>query len=81
MALYSFKPLDLGSATEHAGSLLGITWAVLLPGDRGAKIRLEWDVLLIQWLALPEMALMGAVISPLLPWLAVVASSSSSSRS
>jgi len=61
--------LDLGSATEHTGSLLGVTRAVLLLGDRRAKRRLEWDVLLIQWLAPPEMALMGAVISPLLPWL------------
>lgn len=36
MILYSFKPLDLGSATEHSG--LGITWAVLLPGDQRAKL-------------------------------------------
>ncbi|GLD59766.1 inositol 1,4,5-trisphosphate receptor type 1-like isoform X1, partial [Lates japonicus] len=35
-------------------------------GDQRAKFCLEWDVLLIQWLAQPEMALMGAVISPLL---------------
>ncbi len=55
--------------------LLSILRAVLLPGDQRVKLRLEWDVLLIQWLAQPEMALMGAVISPLL-----VASSSSSSR-
>lgn len=61
--------------------LLSILWAVLLPGDQRVKLRLEWDVLLIQWLVQPEMALMGAVISPLLPWLAVVAGSSSSSRS
>ena len=66
MALYSFKPLDLGSASEHTDSLLSITWAVLLPGDQRAMLRLEWDVLLIQWLAQPETALMGAVISPLL---------------
>lgn len=77
MALYSFKAMDLSSATENTGSLLSITQDVLLPSNQRAKLCLEWDVLLIQLLAQPEMALMGAVISPLLSWVAVVASSKS----
>ena len=71
--------MDLGSATEHTGSLLSITQDVLLPSDQRAKLCLEWDVLLIHSVAQPEMALMGAVISPLIPWVAVVASSRSRS--
>ena len=62
-----------------SATLLSMLRAVLLPGDQRAKLHLEWDVLLIQWLTQPEMALMGAVISPLLLWLAAVASSSSRS--
>lgn len=72
VALHSFKPLDLGSAIERTGSVFGITRAVLLPGDQRAKLHLEWDVLLIQWLTQPETALMGAVISPVLPLQAVI---------
>lgn len=78
VALHCFKPLDLrGSAIERTGSVSRITQVVLLPGDQRAKLHLEWDVLLIQWLAQPETALMGAVISPVLLLLAMIGSSRS----
>lgn len=66
-ALSSVEPLDRGCAAEHTDSLLSVTWAVLLPGDQRAERRPERDVLLIHWLAQPETALMGAVISPRCP--------------
>lgn len=36
-----------------------------LPSYQRAVVHLEWDVLLIQCLTRPEMALMGAVMSPI----------------
>lgn len=68
MALYLLK------SSRTSAPLPSILLAVLLPGNQRAKLRLEWDVLLIQWLARPEMALMGAVISA---WLVIVAKSNS----
>lgn len=60
-----FSPFfPCGCATERADPLLGLTWPVLLPGDRRSKLCVKWDVLLIQLLAQPEMALMGVVMSP-----------------
>lgn len=50
---------------QTAALLLCGVRAVSLPSYQRAVVHLEWDVLLIQCLARPEMALMVAVMSPL----------------